>query len=855
MITDEILDFYFYCQLKAKYKINNLEYTNLSYHYLHEKLKKKTKYFFNSLQFNTFLLRNYILKNQYCHLLFPYIEFDNSVYTPIFLSNNLKINKEDKDKFLFKSIMLSEVFLITHYKVISYNGIIKKYKVQNDSKLTLEIVILNLKKDLQISKISHCSICEYQKICHNELKEKDDLRLLSSLSETEVTKWNERGYFNITQFSYYYKPRRRSLITSTQSRYKFELKALAIKNDKIYQTNDIKLLEKDIEIFVDFESLPSEKFVYLIGIVVSVKNKVSEKISFWADSKRDEEKIFIKFFDYIEKFDNCNIYHYGNYEVNELNKFNKIYDNKYTSIINNIVDKSINILKYFYSYIYPPTYSNSLKDIAHYIGFNWTKKEASGLLSIVWRKNFDFKNSRKFKRRLVLYNIEDCLALYYVKNWIVKLNNEKIESINLNELYNNSGFKFGNINFKIKEYDSINKTAYFDYQRNKIYIRDKTYKKEIKKVKISTNNNLKSNTIEYTTAPEYCVNCLNTKFYTHEKNIRNIIDLKFTTNGIKRWIIEYHGYRFRCSKCKHVSYISKYDKKRFGNNIKIWIIYNYLIFHNSTSDIVKMLYDIFKIQITRTMVINIKQEFALKLIPEYENILNIITSGQLLHIDETTVTIKKKKHYVWVLTNLTHIYYVYREDRTVDFLNDILENFTGVMISDYYTGYDSFKVKQQKCLVHLMRDINDLIFKYQDDFDLIYIGRLFGSLLGIIIKTIDKYGLKKRNLNKHNKDVVKFYKQLNDHKYQSSISKKLKNRFIKNQSKLFTFLNYDGIPWNNNNVEHAIKDFAEYRKYTDGMYSEVGLQNYLILLSISKTCSYQNISFLEYLKKYPQNIK
>ena len=38
----------------------------------------------------------------------------------------------------------------------------------------------------------------------------------------------------------------------------------------------------------------------------------------------------------------------------------------------------------------------------------------------------------------------------------------------------------------------------------------------------------------------------------------------------------------------------------------------------------------------------------------------------------------------------------------------------------------------------------------------------FSQLLKMIITTVDKYGLKKRNLHKHKKDVEKFYKILLD---------------------------------------------------------------------------------------------
>ena len=41
---------------------------------------------------------------------------------------------------------------------------------------------------------------------------------------------------------------------------------------------------------------------------------------------------------------------------------------------------------------------------------------------------------------------------------------------------------------------------------------------------------------------------------------------------------------------------------------------------------------------------------------------------------------------------------------------------------------------------------------------------------------------------------------------------KFKERLEKNRDKLFTFLSYDGVPWNNNNAEHAVKAFARFAR-------------------------------------------
>src|SRR5712691_1224094 len=79
-------------------------------------------------------------------------------------------------------------------------------------------------------------------------------------------------------------------------------------------------------------------------------------------------------------------------------------------------------------------------------------------------------------------------------------------------------------------------------------------------------------------------------------------------------------------------------------------------------------------------------------------------------------------------------------------------------------------------------------------------------------------------------------------------------RILKYQSKLFTFLDHDGVPWNNNNAEHAVKYFAKYRRLTNGRVTESGLKDYLVLLSIYQTCRYREIRFLDFLLSKARDI-
>jgi hypothetical protein len=225
-----------------------------------------------------------------------------------------------------------------------------------------------------------------------------------------------------------------------------------------------------------------------------------------------------------------------------------------------------------------------------------------------------------------------------------------------------------------------------------------------------------------------------------------------------------------------------------------------------------------------------------------------ILSGSLIHGDETEVTVKKVgKGYVWVLTNMEEVVYMYRKSREGDFLHDVLKDFRGVLVSDFYAAYDSLPCEQQKCLIHLIRDMNTDVKANPWDEELKALASGFGTLLRAIVSTVDQYGLKARHLGKHRRNVDKFFQSFKEHDLRSEVAEGLRKRLLKHQDKLFTFLGHDGVPWNNNTAEHAVKQFAYYRELADGQMSEDGLNEYLVLLSVYQTCKYKGVSFLKFL--------
>jgi hypothetical protein len=198
--------------------------------------------------------------------------------------------------------------------------------------------------------------------------------------------------------------------------------------------------------------------------------------------------------------------------------------------------------------------------------------------------------------------------------------------------------------------------------------------------------------------------------------------------------------------------------------------------------------------------------------------------------------------------------YLYSETREGELLHTTLGQFRGVLVSDFYTIYDSQDCPQQKCLIHLVRDLNEELLRNPYDEEFKHIVKSFSLLLKGVIEDVDRYGLKRHFLKKHLVSVERFYRKVIDVDHQSAVAVACKQRFQKNRDKLFTFLEFDGVPWNNNNAEHAIKAFARLRDFIESGVTEKGIREYLILLSVCQTCRYMGVDFLDFLRSGEKDI-
>jgi Transposase IS66 family len=108
-------------------------------------------------------------------------------------------------------------------------------------------------------------------------------------------------------------------------------------------------------------------------------------------------------------------------------------------------------------------------------------------------------------------------------------------------------------------------------------------------------------------------------------------------------------------------------------------------------------------------------------------------------------------------------------------------------------------------------------------------------------------------LAKHKKAAVGFVDDTLSMECAGAAGAALQKRIEKNSDRLFTFLDYDGVPWNNNNAEHAVRAFTRLRNAI-GTSTARGHREYATLLSIQQTLRYRGLGFLEFLRSRAMQI-
>ena len=704
----------------------------------------------------------------------------------------------------------------------------------------------------------HCPTCPFRLHCIGEADRTENLTLLERVTPKLFKKYNDKGIFTVTQLSHVFRPRRRRKRKGrSYPTFNVELQALAIRTGKVYLNEPPSIPESPVELFLDIEGIPDEDFHYLIGLVVKTPDQLLEH-SFWADSPDQERAIFERLMEVISRYEAAPIFHYGSYDSKALRRASQNYGSSCMAL----QDRLVNINAHIFGKVYFPSRSNSLKDLGRYVGATWDAPITSGLESLVWRYRWEEKHDEVIKANLLSYNRNDCHAVRLLLSELRELGRaartrNDVDFADTPKL--TSTDQGASIHYA---FERILSSAHASYRQNRIRIRRPVDSSETVK---GRPGGLKGHAAYVHVVPKRAGQIVSVRrrmkcprqphkgqllVPTGEVAEHTIIDLCFTKNGCRKTITKYVGERARCPRCQRVyppPAISRFKGCLFGHRFQAWAVYQRVVLRLPYSAIATVIENLFNEYVSQAAIVNFVGQLSAEYLSTERTLVRQILSSRFIHVDETKISIHGTTYYVWVLTDGSHVVFRLTDTRETTLIQQIIDGYSGVLVSDFYGGYDAVPCRQQKCLVHLIRDLNDDLWKhsFHKEYERFVVS--VRDLLVPIFDDVGKYGLKTRHLQKHAKEVDCFYNRTIEGEISDSeVVLKYQKRFLRYRESLFRFLFEDGIPWNNNTGERAIRHLAIQRKISGSFYEPVTLQ-YLLLLGIAQTCRFQGKSFLRFM--------
>lgn len=121
----------------------------------------------------------------------------------------------------------------------------------------------------------------------------------------------------------------------------------------------------------------------------------------------------------------------------------------------------------------------------------------------------------------------------------------------------------------------------------------------------------------------------------------------------------------------------------------------------------------FGLTMTPPTVLRITQRVADATRTSYDELLRHLLLEPYLHIDETPLRVSGRTYWVWVFTTPGFTLYVIRPSRGRNVVQDILQDYKGIIVTDGYTVYEGIGGAQQRCWAHLLREAEFLASKQE----------------------------------------------------------------------------------------------------------------------------------------------
>lgn len=310
---------------------------------------------------------------------------------------------------------------------------------------------------------------------------------------------------------------------------------------------------------------------------------------------------------------------------------------------------------------------------------------------------------------------------------------------------------------------------------------------------------------------------------------------------IKPVVTKHTIHRDWCSNCKKKVEPPVPDalpKSTLGHRVLVLTAWMHYALGNTLSQIVEVFNFHLQMKVTPGGLMQMWRRLQEVLYAWYEQIQEEALKSGVLHGDETGWRVNGKTHWLWCFSNDRVTYYmIHRSRGSPALLEFFICEFGGILITDFWGAYNAVECAlRQNCLVHLLRDLKHVEKYKSTQGDWPQFAKKLRRLLGDAIRlwrqrddlSAEVYASRRARITHRLAEMI-------ETAWMNTQAKRLVKRLRRHQDQLFTFMDHDNVPFENNHAERAIRPAVIIRKNSYGNRSDEGADTQSVLMSVFRT--------------------
>ncbi len=273
---------------------------------------------------------------------------------------------------------------------------------------------------------------------------------------------------------------------------------------------------------------------------------------------------------------------------------------------------------------------------------------------------------------------------------------------------------------------------------------------------------------------------------------------------------------------------------RVGIRLMSLVSYLHTVGRMPVERVQKLLESLYGLHLGRGEITKILHTVASMGKSEVEKLLHAVRGSPAVNADETGWREDGRNGYIWSFSTPRVRYFIRDKSRSGEVAKDVLgEDYGGVVVSDFYCGYNVLLGRHQRCWVHYLRDLRTLVEANPDKRGVaVWVGK---------VKAV--YRRAKRYSNEESKarheQRIAFEEELlrlaRPYVKRDVPQRILAERIERFLPELFVFVECPEVPSENNAAERAIRPAVTARKISGGTRSAKGSETRMALMSLFGT--------------------